>query len=293
MSSARRRGQRRERQTIKLSAAAIRKQFALQRLQSRERQQRRAAYAARDIYKPRKKDYGKLTFVGTKGQKDPQAKGRKGYLLYITKTGKKWLVRQVTSSRNASQYKPRKLTSLSPRESHTLRNKIKDFTRARLVKVSSGKAAVKGRGSVSGSMGQYDFSDKVVAKIAKALKKTIESQRSQRVFIIKAMVLIKLPDGTEETVEVEVPIEKNDAIAIKLAGLVNFVRQKFYGFMARELAFLGYVTTGSANHTRRLADNDGLDKEDWTDSRGENWVGADKDVVRILRIDWIIQQSKA
>jgi hypothetical protein len=293
MSRARRKmsNKRRERQTVKLTKRQIQEQFAKQRQQAKERQQRKQAYAARNAYRPRKKDFGKLTFIGIKGQKDPQAKGRKGYLLYVTKTGKKWLVKQVTNTRNVSQYKPRKLTSIAPRESKTLRNKIKAFTSARLVRVSSGKAAVKGKGSVRGSSGQYDFSDKVVAKIAKALKKTIESQRSHRVFVIRAMMLIQLPDHTQETIEIEVPIEKADNISIRLAGLINFIRQKFYRYMARELAFHGYVTVGSSNHTRRLADNEGLDREDWTDSRGEKWKGARLDVVRILRIDWIVEQS--
>lgn len=292
MSRARRKNQRRERQTVKLTQGQIKKQFALQRKASKERQERKQALAARNTYNPRKKDRGKLVFIGVKGQKDPQRKGRKGYLLYVTKTGKKWFVRQVTNKRNTSQYKPRKLSSIAPRENRTLRNAAKKFEAAKLVRVSTGKAATKGSGSVGGSKSGYDFSDKVVAKIAKSLKTTIESQASHRSFLITAMILVRLPDGTEETVQVQLPIDKADHIAIKLGGLINFVRHKFYAYMARELAHLGYVTTGSSNHIRRLEENKGAEPGEYVDKMGKNWTGNDLDVVRILRIDWQIQQAK-
>lgn len=292
MSRARRQKQRRERQTVKLTQGQIRKQIALQRKQAKERLERKAAYNARNTYKPRKKDRGKLVFIGTKGQKDPQRKGRKGYLLYVTKTGKKWLVKQVTNKRNTSQFRPRKLSSIAPRETRATRNAAKKFEAAKLVKVSTGKAATKGAGTVGGSSGAYDFSDKVVEKIAKSLKTTIERQASHRSFLISAMVLVRLPDGTQETVEVQLPIDKADHIAIKLGGLINFVRHKFYAFMARELAHLGYVTVGSSNHIRRLPDNDGAEPGEYVDKTGKEWHGNDLDVVRILKIDWQIQQAK-
>lgn len=292
MSRARRVKQRRERQTVKLTQGQIKKQIALQRSQQRERLERKKALAARTSYNPRKKDRGKLVFIGTKGQKDPQRKGRKGYLIYVTKTGKKWFVKQVTNKRNTSQYKPRKLTSIAPRETRATRNAARRFETAKLVRVSEGRAATKGKGSVSGSSGAYDFSDKVVAKIAKSLKKTIESQASHRSFLITAMVLVRLPDGTTNTVQVQLPIDKADHISIKLGGLINFVRNKFYAFMARELAHLGYVTTGSSNHIRRLPENEGLEPGEYVTNSGNEWHGNNMDVVRILKIDWIIQQAK-
>ena len=277
---------------MKLTQGQIKRQFALQRKASKERQERKQALAARNSYKPRKKDRGKLVFIGTKGQKDPQRKGRKGYLLYVTKTGKKWFVKQVTNKRNTSQYRPRKLSSIAPRETRATRNAAKKFEAAKLVRVATGKAATKGKGSATGSKGGYDFSDKVVLKLAKSLKKTIEGQASHRSFLITAMVLVQLPDGTQETVQVQLPIDKADHIAIKLGGLVNFVRHKFYAFMARELAHLGYVTVGSSNHIRRLPENEGVEPGEYVDKLGKNWTGNDLDVVRIIRIDWIIQQAK-
>lgn len=283
-------GQRRQRQTIKLTQKQIQAAFERQRAARKERLAKQKALVARDQYKPRKKDRGKFVLIGTQGQKDPQNKGRKGYLLYVTKTGKKWLVKQTGRK---GQYVPRKLRDIAPPSRRNLRNAAKAFDAAKLEIVSKGKqSAIKGRGSVSGGSGGYDFSDAVVSKIAKSLKKTIEAQRSKRSFLITAMVLVRLGDGTTETIQVQLPIDKADHISIKLGGLINFVRQKFYAFMARELAYHGYVTTGSSNHIRRLPENEGQEREDWVDKTGKPWVGSDLNTVRIISIDWIVQQAK-
>lgn len=283
-------GQRRQRQTIKLTQKQIQAAFERQRAARKERLAKQKALVARDQYKPRKKDRGKFVLIGTQGQKDPQNKGRKGYLLYVTKTGKKWLVKQTGRK---GQYVPRKLRDIAPPSRRNLRNAAKAFDAAKLEIVSKGKqSAIKGRGSVSGGSGGYDFSDAVVSKIAKSLKKTIEAQRSKRSFLITAMVLVRLGDGTTETIQVQLPIDKADHISIKLGGLINFVRQKFYAFMARELAYYGYVSTGSSNHIRRLPENEGQEREDWVDKLGKPWVGSDLNTVRIISIDWIVQQAK-
>lgn len=291
MSRARRKenNKRRERQTVKLTQKQIQAQFERQRQQAKERQQRKSAIAARQLYKPRKKDRGKLILIGVKGQKDPQNKGRRGYLLYITKTGKKWLVKQTG---NKGQYVARKLRDIAPPARRNLRRAAKNFEAARLVKISTHRAAVKGSGSVKIKPGAYDFNDKVVAKIAKSLKQIIERQASKRSFLITAMVLVQLPDGSTETFQVQLPIDKADHISIKLGGLINFVRQKFYAFMARELAFKGYVTSGSANHIRRLADNQDAEPGEYVDKLGKHWHGNDMDIVKILSIDWKLEQAK-
>lgn len=289
MSRARRK-QPRQRKTIQLTQRQIQAAFEKQRQAAKERQQRAKAYGARDLYKARKKDRGKFVLVGTQGEKDPQSKGRKGYLIYVTKTGKKWIVKQTGRK---GQFVPRKLRDIAPPSKRNFRNAAKNFEAAKLEIVNKGKsAAIKGRGSVSGGSGGYDFSDKVVQKIAKSLKKTIESQRSKRSFLITAMVLVRLGDGTTETIQVQLPIDKADHISIKLGGLINFVRNKFYAFMARELAYHGYVSTGSSNHIRRLPENEGQERDEWVDKLGKPWVGSDLNTVRIISIDWIVQQAK-
>lgn len=224
--------------------------------------------------------------VGVKGERNPEAKGRKGYLVYVSKTGKKKLLK----THKQSPYKPTKLTDLEPADYPNLSNKIKQFTKAKRSLTRAGKIVLKGSGSVGN--GPWDFSDKMVDKMAKGIRDVIERQASRRSFILTSIVLIKLPDGTSQSLEIQVPIDKPDHIAIALGGIINFLRMKFYGFMARQLARLGYVSSGSNNHIRHLEENSGVDDADLVDGTGHSWKGIGKQVVRIKRIDWQLEQAK-
>lgn len=249
------------------------------------------ATSAKNKFRTRKEDRGKLVFVGVDGQREPQKKNRKGYLVYVTKTGKKRLVRDV---KHSGGFHSKKINDLNPPMTRNLSRAVKEFHKSQRVLISkhSARAAVKGRTAVEVS-GVNDFNDKVVTKLARSLKKTIESQASRRQFLINANVLVTLPDKTEKVFKVQVPIAKADHIAIDLGGMQNFMRKKFYAFMARELAFEGFVTSGSANHIRRLSDNEGEDdRQEWVNANGESWAGADLEIVRIQSIEWKIEQIK-
>lgn len=274
--------------TQKLSRAAIRAILSSQKQARLLKRQEQRARAAVKSFRVTKADKGNLVFIGVKGQRNPQYKGRKGYLVHVTKTGKKRLVKQ---SKQALPFLPRKITDITVPFKKQFRQAQRQFSLSRLQKTASGKTIVRGSGKVA-TAGAWDFSDKTVAKIAKSLKKTIESQRSHRSFLVQAMVRVKRADGTETVYEVNVPIDKADHVAIRLAGLENFVRQKFYAYMARELAYDGLVSSGSANHVARLKDNQGLDKADWTQDDGQKWRGNESEVVHIVEIQWQILQAK-
>jgi hypothetical protein len=108
------------------------------------------AQSARNAYKPRKKDRGKIVLIGTKGQKDPQLKGRKAYTVYVTKTGKKWLLKVPGAK---EPYKPRKLSEIELPVRKNLRKAQSVFQASRRVYVSQHKAAVKGKGRIDISSG--------------------------------------------------------------------------------------------------------------------------------------------
>jgi len=271
-----------------MSKATIAAMFAQQRAASTQRQQREKAKAARDRFRVTKKDRGKVVFVGTKGQRNPQAKGRKGYLVYVTKTGKKWLVRGTGDE----AFRAHKIKDVAPRISKTLKNKLDTFNKSRLVRVAEQKPVIRAEGKAKPE-GRDDFSDKVVLKLARSIQKAMHAQASHRDFLITSNILVKLPDGTTRVFTVEVPIARADHISIKLGGLYNFVRQKFYKFMAMQLSFHGFVTRGSANHIRRLTANQGLPKEEWINKQGDAWFGReDTETVRIQTIEWKIEQAQ-
>lgn len=266
------------------SRATLQKRLARQKAQARVDRQKARAQAAVRHFRVRKADHGKFVLVTTKGNRGASLKGRKGYLIYISKKGRKSL------ATHTKDYKPKKATDI---EAPIWRNRkaAKEFEVAKLELTSKGKAVVRGKGALAIS-GVNDFSDKIVGTIANSLKSTIERQASHRSFLISANVLIVKQDGSTRVYSFSVPIAKADHIAIELGGLKNFVRQKFYAFMARELAFDGYVSSGSANHVRRLSDNAGLPPEDWTQDDGQQWRGNESEIVHIKSIEWKIEQAK-
>lgn len=270
------------------TALQIAQAFRAQRLAAKEKVQARRARAARDAYKPRKKDRGKVVLVGISGQRDPQAHGKRGYAVYVTKTGKKQL---LIAKGTKDAYRPKKIKDVELPARKNLKRAVADFQRSKLETVSSGREIIKGSGKVTIS-GQWDFNNRVVEKLARSIKKALEAQKSKRSFLIDAMVSVKLPDGTTQVYQVSVPIDRPDHIAIKLGGILNFVRQKFYAFMARELAYDGYVSSGSYNHIRKLQVNAFLSKEYWLNQYDEKWAGIDKEVVHIEAIEWKIKQVK-
>ena len=251
------------------------------------RRQAKVAQAARAAYKPRKRDRGKIIMIGTKGQKDPQAKGRKGFLVYVSKTGK---VRLVKGGKPGEPFRARKFRELTA-GAKNLRKKSQDFETSKLELTAQQKPIRKGGGKISTSSGAYDFSDTVVSKIATDVKTALESQASRRSMLITTNALVKKPDGETVVISFQVQIDKQDHQAINLGGIKNFVRQKFYTFMARQLEFQGLVSKGSANHVRRRPENRGKDRAEWIQSDGQRWRGNESGVAEIKTLEYKIEQA--
>jgi hypothetical protein len=267
----------------KLSKAQLVKIIERQHAQDKQdKLAKRAALAVRQ-FRARKSDKGKIVFIGTKGNRDAATKGRKGYTVFVDKSGKKHLVKDYKTG-----LRPNKLAEINLPLKKNLKKATQEFIESRRKILETKKALVKSKGEVK-PKGQYDFSDKIVTKIAGSLKKAFGSQMSQRRFLMNANVLIRKPNGETRLIRVQVPISKPDHIAIEIGGMENFVRQKFYAHLAKQLAFDGYVTSGSANHVRRLGENAGEDRDDWTKD-GQVWEGHDYETVKIEQIEWQIEQ---
>lgn len=267
-------------ETIRRKLQAQKEKRQLAREQSR-------ASKARDSFRPRKADRGHLVLVHASGKRDPQKRGKAGYLIYVTKTGKKRVIRDYKVG-----FKARKLKDLNPPDRPNLRRAIKEFQEARLEKLASGKAVVRRQGGFEvSSPGGNDFTGKTSKRLSKEIKRALEEQASHRTFLIQLNVLVELGDGSTQVITVDVPIDRPDHIAIEAEGIENFVRRKLYRYLAVQLAYVGYVTSGSANHVRRQEQNEGKEQEQWTINH-KPWAGAEKEIVHIKRIDWQIQQSK-
>lgn len=278
----------------KATLKSVAAQLARQKDVAKAKRLEQHAKAALKSFRARKADRGKIVMIGIKGKRDPQAKGRKGYLAYITKTGKKRLLKLKDEQGKFKPIKPQKISNVQIPFQKNLRRATKEFQSSRLVEVRRGKInrpVIRGSGKVNTGPSAYDFNESVVRRIAKSLQQTISSVKSHRIFLVSVNILVRLADGSQQVFSFGVPIERPDHIAIKLGGIVNWLRKKFYAAMANELRFAGYVSSGSANHIRHLNENYGVTKKNWTQGE-EEWRGQDLDIVKIEAIEWKVEQSK-
>lgn len=272
---------------------------AINTQKSKQREAKKKVERAREAiakFRPLKKDRGQLVFIGAHGQRDAADKGRKGYLVYVTKTGKKQFIKQ---KRNG--YSTSKFADVQPPISKKYARQSRAILEQRLRRKQDGKPVLVSSGKII-PRGDAGFSDTVVEKLTRAIGATMRgkcSVRAQRRFVIRLMVNLDVPNSGNRLLEdgnavtpILIPIEKADNIAIELGGIENFVRKKFYAFMAQYLAFHGYVTTGSANHIRNLKANKGKSPAQWVRGDGAKWGKHKLDVVRIKALEYRIERVK-
>lgn len=269
---------------LNISPGELAKRLVAQKERARVARQREKAVAVRNKFRQRKSDAGKFVMVGIDGKRNPQDKGRKGYLVYVTKTGKKQLAGYK------QDFKPRKISDI---EAPAHRNKLaaaKEFARSRLVITQRGRVVVKARGTFHNT--KTDDFDFIVNRLGKAIKQTMERQASRRIFRINCNILVSFPDGSTRVYNVAPIVSRADHVAIKLGGIKNFLLKSFYWHFARQLQYDGYVTTGSANHIRRLPENQGKPVSEWRQSDGNKWRGNESEIVQIKQLEWQLEQAR-
>lgn len=282
-----------KRGVVKLSPAQIAKQVTAQKKRAkvaeRKRFVKKQAREVRDKYRPRKSERGNLVLVGLDGKRIPKGNTRrKGVLVYVTTTGKKYAVEQI----GKTGFSPVTSKHVEIPDKKIYKGAKKRFQRARREVFKRGGVTDadirKGGGSVNVRGTADDFNERVVKNIAGTIVEALENQESQRTFIVTANIYVK---GERKPFVVQTNIERGDRHAIHKAGVENFVRLKFYASLARELSSHGLVTSGSANHIRRLKINKGKPRSKWKQADGDLWRGVDKDVVKIDSIEWQIEQA--
>lgn len=245
-----------------------------------------AARAAKAFnrFRARKGDRDSFVFVEKSGKRDTQ-KGRKGYLIYVGKRGKKYLVKDVKDGFRAKQK-----SKLIPKESEH-RGAFKKL-QARRIQTRDGLPVIKGSGKIKVSGSKWDFNTRIVNKFANGVTKVVNSQAAFRDFTIRAMILVEKPDGSTKVYSVDVVLQKQGNVKIPTEHILNFLRQQFYAVFAQQLAYDGYVTSGSANHVRGLSENKGKEQDEWT-KNGLPWQGRhDTEFVKIKLIEWQAIQNR-
>lgn len=292
-----------------MSPRQIARQFQNQATEARQRQKAigkasatkqatQRAKAAAASFKPKKSDAGKLVFISSGGKRNPHHHGknkgkgsnkgkaydRKGYLIYVTKTGRKQLIKQ-----NRYGYKATSFANVQPPLAPKYSASRQKIYAARSGRNQAGKVIVLGRGVIVPKSLRSGFTDSVIENFSDILETQLAKTAGQKRFNIKVMMKLK---GIDNPVVALIPIDKPDNVAIEQGGIRNFVKKKLYAHLSSDLAAAGYVTSGSANHIRSLPWNEGKDKEEWEARPGIQWDRADKDIVNVEVFEWILEKNK-
>ncbi len=305
---------------IRRKRLSVLQRFRLQEAKARfERRQKRSqkkAYLARDAYKVRARDKGKLVMIGVKGQQSPQLKGRRGYLLYVTASGKKQLVKQP----GKYPYKSHVYGELSVANNFRYRKKASYFYEKRVAvykgrrvlrsirKVKPGKLAEAyseqegdevedGYGNDLKANRGSEFDDKVVKTITRSLQRAMSNQVRETNLLISLLVLIRFTDNTKQVMRFEIPVDKRTRLSILYGGTEEYIRMAFYAHFARELAYMGYITSGSANHIRKSVGVKQITEASYNryhakKGDGVEWQAPRFEVVSIEQYEWKIEEAK-
>lgn len=274
--------------------------FSILESQKEDRKTARAinsATKAKNKFRPKKSERNSLVMIDRNGKRNPQNKGRKGYLVLISKTGKKSFARlkgnKFYKLRNIASYKVESSTKIGSK-------RIKKFQAARMVLTKEGKEVLRCKDKFNITRKESeDYDQRLVTKMSKSLQECLLRTRSQRSVVIKANVIYERADSTAGKVSVVIPIDRSDQIAIEYDAIRLFVKKVFYQYLAKELMFDGLVTIGSSNHIRKDMDlTDDPTKQDWQDYHDSKqhdieWKSKDFSIVRLILIEWRIYESRS
>ncbi len=268
----------------------------LQQLRARVRAEkllkRRESNANRALakFRPRKTDRNTLVFIGSNGGRDAAKKESKGYLVYITKTGAKELVKQYDKTlRKRVIPRALRLRDVEPFDAGNKRAAKKFVTYTKEVFKQSFSTYSAGQIRKGNN---FDSTSNLVDRLSGEIKSALESRRSRRTFQVTIKCLVEDRKGRSHVIETTCKISRQDHIAIKKAGVRNFVTKKIYAFLSQELAQRDLVSEGSARHIRQLKVNKGKSKKKWIDKQGFIWEGGDRETVKIKRTDYKIESIK-
>lgn len=278
--------------------------------------QRKIARLIRDKFKPRKADRGEIILVGRDGKRLKAGSKKVSIPVYVARTGRKRLYVR-TQIKNPFALRPADNIKLS--SAKNLRQVTKRFEVRRLKEVGRGKLirASKARKKVASPTelaarkkgvklkpGEYSesyapkrgkaFDQKMVETLAQSIGRALRSQASKQVYLITALAAIDGQYG-KDVVQITFSLGRSEQYFFKESPR-SFVRNAFYASFAQQLAFLGYVTSGSANHIRKVTGESTVTQQVWEDYHGEKgrnmaWTGQDFNIVDLTSLEWKIERT--
>lgn len=271
----------------------------IRRFNQAEPARRAKALSVFRAFRPSKrKDGGRIVFVGLDGKRIVGRSNRRGYAVYVTRGGKKRLLKEYSRKTGAIiTPKAKHLKNLDVTRSPSKRARkvfltqfLTPSARGEIAKTKKGlsRKAVRFSGEIKTAK-FYENSDSVDI-IAKELAKASNKQISRKDFLVSIGVWLKDKEGTAHFVEINRRFARHDGQQVTAAECRAFLGREVYGHLANELQTRGLVLSGSAGHVRRLKENRGAERDEWTKD-GFLWQGHDSLDCHILKVEYRIDQQ--
>lgn len=239
--------------------------------------------------KVKKNDKLSFVFVSATGKRLRANSGKRGYLVYITRTGKKRVIKPPKLG-GAAANSPHRFSTFKPTDQRRKKTAVRKVIDKHTAQMNSGFFRPRK------ATGAVDYK-RASGTLAQRLRDTLSeiSPAGKREIVIKFAATIRLKSGEIKTVIGETPIfylshlQPLDKQALKV-----FVESKVYAFLADSLTAEGFVSSGSANHIKRLKANKGKRVSEWVNRKGQAWYHrveySEEKVVKIVRLDWQIHR---
>ena len=247
--------------------------YTVYREQQREAKRESKAKGALRAFHPKKSDRGRYVFIRPDGRKiEPKrAPTARGYLVYVTRTGAKRPVKQTPGLREKVVGRAKRLKSY---QVDRLR-----YKKAAREFLESGEREFK-TGTIRGNPLSLGPTCKLWSEITRWLK----HPGSSATMLVRVM-LRGYANGELITVESTARIDKPRAL--DASSVREWCRRNLYASMAKEMKRHGIVGRGSSDHIRKLRENRGKRKAQWTVA-GMPWRGRESDLADWRQADFVI-----
>ena len=236
-------------------------------------------------FKPKKSELGTVVFLSARppkgrSQRLERSSRRKGYAVYITKSGKVEPLRE----RKGDPPVPRKRASVDPAK---FRRKAarEAGQKAAFASISSRRAL--GRTlTPQGNRTSVDWL-RVEAQLAGAMSLGMRTEKRAHTQVVRHQVVVRTKDGAMRTFTATTNLHVSDQQAQMdpgpqwsgFSGKIN----EAYSLIAEQLKAANMVSQGSADYISELDINEGVDDQQmWLGEDGSRWEKNECDVVDIV-----------
>jgi hypothetical protein len=245
---------------------------ALERSAARERRSK-----AVRRFRSRKAERQGYVVINAKGKRvGPKGKG---FLIYVSSTGRKTLVNNPRLSRDEN-LRPQKRYNLGFAQTRRFKRAQERFfaTHQELtLKRTLGRA--RGRSEV-------DYATLVRSMAGDLARYTAAATGGD--YVVEVTFTVR--PGAGRTFTVNIPLKIAPRQKITLAGYRHFVRKVVWAFVAQALSDLDLVTTGSARNVRKVSGNWNKPQKEWKGKDGQRWEKNEYQRVRLVLISWLLKR---